>query len=336
MKKIVWILAAVGAARLAAAQEMVKLEPSTLVMPARIGPLTVSGAPHKYDPPGAGISYQYIADGLSLTIYIYDADITDLADGADTGTICREFEIAKQGIAQAYQKVELKSERLVRVGEGPDAPLVREAQFEFERQQQPTISYVWITAAVGKFVKLRFSADPRLRDELPDARRAVLTAVADAVRPNLKPVDPKAEKPGASMALNLSGAGDPEMASGMMYLVFLTALVDKSPELGPVCGGALVPSYEVELSTWREMFAVAEGESKSKLGKLVAAAEAAGFMEEFVWLDLHRDEWGAQPPEGLTLDAYEPWRKKHLKKFRRPNFGQVVIDHPRPMPVEPL
>ena len=43
------------------------------------------------------------------------------------------------------------------------------------------------------------------------------------------------------------------MASGLMYLVLLTAVADKSPELTPVCGGEFIPGYETELDLYRGM-----------------------------------------------------------------------------------
>ena len=71
---------------------------------ARIGPMRYTGAPHKYDDPRLGVSYQYGGDGLSLTVYVYDSGETNLVDGADTMPTCREFEIAKAGRAADVSK----------------------------------------------------------------------------------------------------------------------------------------------------------------------------------------------------------------------------------------
>src|SRR6185369_14336199 len=84
--------------------ESVQLLPSPIMLPKRIGPMAISGEPHKYDDPRLGVSYQYSGPGSSLTVYIYDAGQSGLSDGADTGPVCREFEFAKQGVEQAYQK----------------------------------------------------------------------------------------------------------------------------------------------------------------------------------------------------------------------------------------
>ena len=337
MKLVARCLFLLAAARLAVAEDLVKLEPSPLELPAKIGPLVNTGTPHHYDRPGLGVSYQYGAQGLSLTVYVYDADRKDLADGADTVPSCQEFEMAKRGIEQSYQSVELKSQRLVRIGEEADAPLVREAVYEFEREGHAAISYVWVTTVAGNFLKLRFSADPRLRDELPDARRALLTDVAKAVRPFLKPKDPNAKPPGASINISMGANGSgADMTSGFVYLSMLSAAVDKEPQLAPVCGGAIVPPYDTELSLWEAVLAMTDGKPKSPIEKAIAKASAAGFFKELVWVDLHREAWGEQPPQGLNLTGYAPWRQKNLKRFARPEFGAVVIDHPQPLPIEPL
>ena len=87
---------------------------------------------------------------------------------------CREFEIAKAGVLQTYEKPQLKVEQLVRLNPPDDLPQMREAQYEYDREGKPTISFIWITTAAKHFVKLRLSMNPRLREELPEARRAVL------------------------------------------------------------------------------------------------------------------------------------------------------------------
>ena len=68
----------------------------------------------------------------------------------------------------------------------------------------------------------------------------------------------------------------------------------------------------------------------TRLGKRLAEIETAGFLEEFVWSDLHREQWGTTPPQGLELDDYKPWRKKNLKRFKAPPLGTVAIDQTAP------
>ena len=228
------------------------LLPSPITLPARIGPMRYTGAPHKYDDPRLGVSYQYGGDGLSLTVYIYDSGETNLVDGADTMPTCREFEIAKEGVLQTYQKPQLKVEQLVRLNPPDDLPQMREAQYEFEREGKPTISFIWITTAAKHFVKLRLSMNPRLREELPEARRAVLGVIGEAIKPHLVPPDPKSENAGSSLGFNLGGLGggsDDALEAGVWYLMLLNTVADKSPELAPVCGGEFVPSLDTELES---------------------------------------------------------------------------------------
>jgi len=322
------------------ADATLQLLPSPLTLPARIGPMQYTGSPHKYDDPRLGVSYQYGGDGLSLTVYVYDAGDTNLADGAATVPTCREFEIAKAGVMQTYQKPQLKAEQLVRLSPPDDMPQMREAHYEYERDGKPTISFIWITSATKHFVKLRLSMNPRLRDELPEARRAVLAVMGEAIKPHLAPVDPKAEAPGGSVGLNLGGllggASDEAIQAGIWYLMLLNTVADKSPELAPVCGGEFVPSLETELGIYRGMFELDQDLAKSKIGKVITQIDNAGFLEEYLWVDRHREAWGPVPPAGLTLPEYAAWRKKNLKRFKAPDFGTVTIDHPRPLPLEPL
>jgi len=327
------VLALVIVAGAGAAEESVQLLPSPLVLPKRIGPMVLVGEPHKYDDPRLGVSYQYGGNGLSLTVYVYDAGETDLPDGADTILSCREFEVAKQGVQQSYQKAELKSEYLAKLNPPDQLPQAREALFEYEREAKPTISFIWVTSVAKHFVKLRMSLASQLRDEVPDARRAVLSMLGEAIKPHLLPVDPKAEAPGA--AINVAVGSEDDMTSGLMYLVLLAAVVDESPEQTPVCGGEFIPAYKTELDLYRGMITINDEGAATRSSKLLAKADKAGFLDEFVWVEVHRESWGTVPPEGLNIPEYEAWRKKNLKRFKAPNFGSVTVQHPRPLPPEP-
>jgi hypothetical protein len=327
---LAWMVAA-GAV---AAEDPVPLLPSPLVFPRHIGPMVLAGEPHRYDDARLGVSYQYSGSGLSLTVYVYDAGQKELPDGADTIPSCQEFENAKQSVEQSYQKVQLKSQVLARLTPPDALPQVREALYEYEREGKSAISFIWVTTVAKNFVKLRMSMNPRLRDEVPDARRAVLSALGEAVKPHLAPVDPDAKPPGTTLNVNVDGGPMKEMAMGLGYLAILIEAIEKFPEMAPVCGGQFTPDYETELGAYQGMMQM-NSESPDKPIKKLAQVEKAGFLEEFVWVELHRDFWGTTPPEGLALPEYQAWKKKNLKRFKPTYYGHVVVDHPRPMPPEP-
>jgi len=319
----------------AAADDTVRLLPTPLELPRRIGPLAFDGAPHKFEQPALGYAYQYLGRSLSLTIYVYDLGVADIPDGGDTNVTCEQFEQAKYDVTRAgYANTVLKSEQLVRLAPPDDALLAREALFEFEREGHPTISYLWLTGVAKNFVKLRFSLDSNLRDETAEARRAVLTALGEAIKPHLQKVVEPEEKSVAATAINLSGGKGDEMATSLMYLLLLSGLVDKSPAEGPLCGGEFEPPFDAELTVYKTLVSSEGLSGDSRLGKKLASAAEAGFLEELIWSERHRKSWGDSPPEGLDLAGYGPWKKKNLKRLRMPSFGSVVVGHPRPMPIE--
>jgi hypothetical protein len=206
VKSVIWLTiawATFASVAAAGATDSVQLLPSPIVLPKRIGPMVLTGA-HNYQDPALGVSYQYTGDGLSLTVFVYNGGDIDIPDGVNTAPISREYEIAKQSVTQAYQNTQLKSEQLVRLSPPDELLLAREAVYEYDREQKPTISFIWITAAANYFVKLRFSVDPRLRDELPEARRAMLSMVGDAIRPYFKSADPNAAGPATAMGFNVT------------------------------------------------------------------------------------------------------------------------------------
>lgn len=315
----------------AASDDFITLEPSPLKFPRRLGPLELAGEPHRFEPAAMGVGYKFSGNGMELTIYVYDAGLRDIPDSGESTQACGQADEAKSGIRQRDDRnVRLVSEQLARLGPG-EWPRAREASFELEVDGTGILSYAWVTAAARHFIKLRFSLNAQLRDEASDARRAILDSLGTSMAPHLGPRTGEVEKPGVSMALNIDSK---DLESSMLYLSMLSAIADKAPELMPICGGELVPDYATELAAFQGLAAM-QGVSGDGFGKQTAAAEAAGFLDELVWVDLHREAWGSDPPAGLDTHGYAQWRKKNLKRFRRPELGSVIFNAPRPLPEEP-
>ncbi|HEX5161841.1 MAG TPA: hypothetical protein VFV88_08965 [Steroidobacteraceae bacterium] len=331
---LVALLAAVAAEGAAPPPEKVVLAPSTLELPVKIGPLHYSGEPHRYEPAAAGVSYAFAGRGLLLTVYVYDGGLQDLPDGGDTVEACEQVEMAKEGVKEAkYPNTVLTREQFVRLTPSEAFPLAHEVRYELEREGRPSISYIWVTAAAKHFIKLRFSFDKELKDEEVDARRGILDAVGDAVRPWLAVVQPEPEKdPGTTINVAMGSEGD--VTATMLYTTMLSSVLEQSPELAPPCGGTVVPSFETEVGVLRGVLQMAAAGVDSSFTKRLARIEKAGFLEEFVWSDMHREEWGAWEPSDLASADYLKWKKKHLKNFRVPNLGSVTVSHPRKWPVE--
>ena len=169
--------------------------------------------------------------------------------------------------------------------------------YEYEREAHPTISFVWITAAANHFVKLRLSMDPRLRDEVLDARRAVLAVVGEAIKPHLTPVDPDAKRPGSSLGINLErwrGRRDP--GGNPVPGVAQHTGRASHPSSRRFAAAKWFPTWKPRLGVYRGVFGLDEELAASRLGKTIATIDKAGFLEEFLWTERHREAWGANPP----------------------------------------
>jgi hypothetical protein len=332
----------------AAIADTMKLLPTALEMPDRIGPLAYTGKPDTWADKRLGMSYKFVAPGMILDIYAYDAGVMRIPEGAGSRPVCEQFEQAKSELLHGgYKDAVLKGEQLARMGPTQDPPLAREAVFEAVMQDAPVISYVWITGAAGNFIKIRFSISAQLRYEVEDARRAVLNAVGDAIRPHLVPAGP-AQPGGVEAAAGqdvkgkqvkiVMGPGTAaEPGFGMSYLVGLSTLTARSDVALPACGGRLRPAFATEVATWQLALRVATRTAAgSKFSNKVVEAEGAGYLEEFIWTLNHQEHWGDTPPESLDLKAFSKWSRKHLKNVRVPDFGYVDINHVRELPIERL
>jgi hypothetical protein len=322
--------------------ETVKLLPSVLEMPDRIGPLAYTGKPGSWPDKRLGQSYAYTAPGIQLDIYVYDAGVQNIPEGATSRPVCEQFEGAKLDILRGgYKDVVLKREQLARMGASQDPPLAREAVFEAVMRDVPSISHVWITGAAGNFIKLRFTINAKLSYELEDARRAVLNSVGDAIRPHLGPAAPVVVSDVAAgekrrrKTVVVNPASVADLSFGLMYLASISIQADRNPDALPPCGGRLQPGYSGELAAFQ--LAVKGGDSsKSPFAKKLAEVAKAGYLEEFVWTYLHQDFWGNGEPAGLELAAFTKWSRKHLKGLKVPQFGYVDVTETRELPIEPM
>src|SRR5690606_1765185 len=207
---------------------------------------------HAYEPAALGVSYQYNGAGISLTVYVYDAGVRNIPDGADTPVNCLLFEQAKREVAAAASDIRLVSQQLVRLATPDDSPSAREAVFELVREGESMLSYVWMTGVAKHIVKVRFSLASSYLHEAESARGVLLAALGDAVKPHLADVSDAAEASEATLNM-ISGASREEMAAGLMYLAMLQVLADQAPESRPVCGGDYIPTYAIELAAFQAM-----------------------------------------------------------------------------------
>jgi len=347
MNRTWWLWITVAGVPLAVSAQTVTLLPSPLELPARIGPLQHDGAPHHFSDPRLGSAWQYDGEGQSLTVYVYDLGIKNIPDGSGSVETCEQFEQAKGDVIQAnYPGTEFKSEQLVRLLPPAELPLAREAVYEFKVDGRPAYSYVWITGTANLFMKMRFTADASLRNELPATRRAILTAFGNAVerlQPAAVPTSTEGsqkggekddDKEGTRMVINSMDASQADMSAGLIYLATLSALAEKNPASIPACGGRLVPTYEMELAAFESMLVMQAATPDSTAGKKLAAIEKAGFLGEYVWIDRHQANWGDQAPDGLKLSGYKKWRKKNLRDFSVRDIGAVEFTRPRPLTIE--
>jgi hypothetical protein len=343
MKQIrVWLAATLLAASAGAAgarkadtRDSITLAPSLLEMPMRIGPMVAEEQPHRYPDTELGVSYQYHAPGLSLTIYIYDGGVEQIPDGTESIPVCQQFEIAKQNIRQSVRNARLTSEHLVRLLPPADLPLMREAVFEGEHDTRPLVTFVWITALNGHFIKLRFTSAADLRDELPDARRAVLSALGAAIEPYLKSKPMDVGEPGG-VEISLHPGKESEVGDALLYNLALTAELTRQPQIGPVCGGIVVPTLDAEVAVFRRAFGSGADTRESDFAKDIGKIDAAGFLAEYLWLERYRAAWGATPPATLKLKEFARWKRVHLRRVNLPALGTVEWKYPRPLPLEPV
>lgn len=318
----------------------VKLLPSKFKLLQNIGPMRFSGQ-NRYSDRRLGRSFGYGASGISLTIYVYDYGLRGFPDGPDSVEVCEQFERARREIEEGgnYQNVVLRRQVTRRMTDLADAPLAREAEYEFDRNGVHAVSVLWVTAADGYFVKLRLSLRQEVADELAEARAQILATMAEAfaarpARPRAQP----AEQPGTSIVIE--PGNDPAEASlWFHYVNVLLGTATDEPERLPPCGGALVPGYQAELtarrSALREFLARDAAERGSEYFSDLAKIDAAGFLEEYVWHFLRDQRLDKNPPAGLELDAFREWLARNFPAHNVRTGAHVRVSTVRALPLDP-
>lgn len=318
----------------------VRLLPSKFKLLQNIGPMRFTGQ-NRYSDRRLGRSFGFGTSGISLTIYVYDFGLRDLPDGPDSIPVCEQFERAKAEIEGGgnYQNVVLRREVTRRMNDTANAPLAREAQYEFDRNGIHAVSVLWVTAADGYFVKLRLSLREEVADELEEARAQILSTLADsfAARP-AKPYEKPASAPQASIVIE--PGGDPGEASlWFNYANSLLRAAVTTPDRLPACGGTMVPGFATELAARRaalhEYLARDTAVPGSGYFSELARIEDAGFFDEYVWHYLRDATLDGTPPADLDLAAFEKFREAHLATHVVKTGAHVKVSTVRELPLDP-
>jgi len=318
----------------------VRLLPSKFRLLQNIGPMRFTGS-NRYTDRRLGQSFGYGASGISLTIYVYDFGLRDLPDGPDSVAACEQFERAKREIEVGgnYQNVVLRRQVTRRMRDSADAPLAREAAYEFDRNGIHATSVLWLTVADGYFVKLRLSLRSEVADELDEARTQILETLAASLtaRPRRAPPPPD-NRPETSV--DFDSTTDP--ADAALWLIYAGELLRASrdvPDALPPCGGPLVPGYAAELTARRAALqgyqAREPAQRTSPYFSELARIDAAGFLEEYVWHYLRNESRDTSPPADLDLPAFESFRLRELPEHAVRTGARVRVNTVRALPLDP-
>jgi hypothetical protein len=296
-----------------------------VVLPRSIGPLQFVGD-RQFDDPRLGKAYSYRADGFSLDIYIYQGTSGAVPDGATGEGARSEYEAAKSTVlaTDAYATRLLVSEAHTRLGEAREAPEALEASFDLVLRGTPLRSFLWVTVANGHYVKARFSMNGDLDLEAEPARAQVmeqLGAVVTSARER-KPVDVARTPRDNQYQIQFENAvAEDEMPFWLLYLLARISWEQQQGASVTLGSDPRVPTFEEEVfarntavSAFNETLDAAE---RSRIatafpyfGELKAVIDA-GFLREYVWLELRKDTW-TRDPDGLRADEYQTWRAQFL------------------------
>jgi hypothetical protein len=319
----------------------VRLAPSQLKLPQAIGPLRYNGE-NRFSDRRLGRPFGYNASGISLSIYVYDYGVRAIPDGADSVPLCEQFQSAKQEIERGgnYDNVTLKGEFSRRLADDADAPVAREALYEFDRRGVHAVSALWITAIDGYFIELRLSLRSEVADELDEARAQILSAIADAIANRRKRNTREPPVPAQEASIEVDSHYDPDTAAAWFaYAATLITYSREHPETRPACGGRLETNFAAELAARRAALASYRARAPAMNAPgyfdLLARIEDEGLLEEYVWHYLRDERSDIVPPLELQMGAFDEFRERELAAHAVQSGARVRINTVRVLPSPP-
>jgi len=317
----------------------VRLLPSKFKLLQNIGPMRYTGE-NRYADRRLGRSFGFGASGISFIVHVYDYGLSGLVDGADSVPACEQFERAKREIERGgnYQNVVLRSQATRRLKDSADAPLAREALYQFDRGGVHAWSYLWMTVADGYFVKLRLTLRDEVKDELDDARFEILATIADALAAQPARLAPAEPMP-ADTSIDIDPGTDPvEASTWFSYAAEFLRVSRETAGAMPPCGGVVEPRFSTELAArraaLRDYLARDPSLRNSEYFSLLARIDAAGFLGEYVWHYL-RGPTEVEAPAGLDLEGFESFRARELLQHTPKTGARVRVNTVRLLPMAP-
>lgn len=134
-----------------------------------------------HDDPRLGYAITYLDEGTRLDIFFYDYGIFDIPDGIDSKVLREHYEEVKAQLKEsgAYSRVTLQSERQVSLGSSEIPAL--EAHYLLQAGQSKLLSFIFLTARYGEFIKIRLSLPVEKRSEAAKVVDAVFSALGKAL-----------------------------------------------------------------------------------------------------------------------------------------------------------
>lgn len=285
----------------------------------------------------------YKAPGMTLTLYIYGGG-ADLTDGTDSPVFTKEFESAKEAIRdpRAWKRAKQLHDGTVDLGVAPFLVPAREATFNVKSEDMKGTSYLCLAAANHVFFKIRYTVSSVQREREERNIAAIREAVGEIIRnavqpalakhpattPNDRPIVAKDDKLKISVVIDdksLKGKSEQVTAAWLGYAMARATWISEQVEVKAIDPATYKRVCEEEVAG-RDSLATIWAELKEKDGALsdpyldqLLKVQAAGFLREYVWVNLRLTTWTVEPAN-LKQAAYSEWATANLS-------GHVVETH---------
>ncbi len=161
-----------------------------------IGALQRRGEPNRYPQPGLGYSLRYAGPGISVDVYVYNADQRGIGSGIAGQAVVQQFAQAERDMQAFYQQQRQPARR---IGGGPEtlgtAPrqtpwLV--ARYDVQRGNEALTSVVMVTGYRDYFIKVRatFAAAGKGADRLAPFAAELSALLASSAEAPATPAPP--------------------------------------------------------------------------------------------------------------------------------------------------
>ena len=293
----------------------------------------VSEIDYEKDTKGLGYSVGYNKPGITATFYVYDLSIPKIADGSRDDTVVQAF----IGSANEIRAIAARGDYGVESMADGTEVMIGSQSFLYTKAtllmgQRKSDSYILVTGFKNKILKVRMSYDQIVYGD----SEGILDRLMDEIDKSILIPNTSVDRADYAYSLQIGDVMSSDVeGKSAVWLAYLMArqvwIEEHLKTIDPkdignyhVRYGEEVAGREAMVDIWKSFKGNKKAGQDRYLEDLVLIADA-DLLEEYVWVFLNQEYWGAAPPD-LELEELLTWMSENLPNHEVETHGAIGLE----------